>query len=44
MIFEAAINAQDRTIVTFNKRDFVIAANRFDVKLVTPREMLEKMK
>jgi putative PIN family toxin of toxin-antitoxin system len=44
MIFEAAINAQDRTIVTFNKRDFVIAANRFDVKLATPRELLEMRK
>jgi putative PIN family toxin of toxin-antitoxin system len=43
MVFEAAINAKDRTIVTFNKRDFAVAANRFDVKLVTPRELLEMM-
>jgi putative PIN family toxin of toxin-antitoxin system len=43
MVFEAAINAKDRTIVTFNKRDFAMAANRFDVKLATPRELLEMM-
>jgi hypothetical protein len=29
MVFEAAIDAQDRT---FNKRDFVMAANSFDVE------------
>lgn len=44
MVFEAAINAQDRTIVTFNTRDFAVAAKRFDVKLLTPRAYLEIMK
>jgi predicted nucleic acid-binding protein len=42
MILEAAINAHDRTIVTFNARDFVGATERFGVSLVSPREILEK--
>jgi putative PIN family toxin of toxin-antitoxin system len=44
MVFEAAINAQDRTIVTFNIKDFAMAAARFDVALATPGEILEKLK
>ena len=44
MVFEAAINAQDRTIITFNTRDFVGAANRFDVALATPAQFLEWLK
>ncbi|WP_397580945.1 putative toxin-antitoxin system toxin component, PIN family [Sphingorhabdus sp.] len=44
MILEAAINAHDRTIVTFNTRDFVGATERFGVSLVSPREILEKRK
>ncbi len=41
MVLEAAINAQDRTIVTFNTRDFAMAADKFDVTLVTPGQILE---
>lgn len=44
MTLEAAINANDRTIVTFNTRDFVGAAERFGVALASPREILEKLK
>jgi putative PIN family toxin of toxin-antitoxin system len=44
MIFEAAINAQDRRIITFNTRDFASAAKRFDVSLATPAQYLESMK
>jgi putative PIN family toxin of toxin-antitoxin system len=44
MVFEAAINARDRTIVTFNTRDFAIAADRFDVTLATPGQFLETLK
>ncbi len=44
MVFEAAINAQNRTIVTFNTRDFAGAANRFDVALATPAQFLESLK
>ena len=43
MVLEAAINANDRTIVTFNKRDFT-GAERFDVNVLSPREILEKLK
>lgn len=43
MVLEAAINANDRTIVTFNKRDFA-GAERFDVNVLSPREILEKLK
>jgi predicted nucleic acid-binding protein len=43
MVLEAAINADDRTIVTFNARDFA-GAERFDVKVLSPREILEKLK
>ena len=42
MILEAAFNAHDRTIVTFNTRDFVGATERFGVRLAAPREILEK--
>ena len=44
MVLEAAINAQDRTIVTFSTKDFAMAADRFDVKLLKPRQLLEKLK
>jgi putative PIN family toxin of toxin-antitoxin system len=44
MVLEAAINAQDRTIVTFNTKDFAMAADKFDVKLLKPRQLLENLK
>lgn len=44
MVFEAAINARDRTIITFNTRDFAAAAERFDVTLATPAQYLESIK
>jgi predicted nucleic acid-binding protein len=44
MIFEAAINAQDRTIVTFNTKDFAMAADKFDLTLLKPRQLLESLK
>jgi putative PIN family toxin of toxin-antitoxin system len=43
MVLEAAINTNDRTIVTFNARDFA-GAERFDVKVLSPREILERLK
>jgi putative PIN family toxin of toxin-antitoxin system len=43
MVLETAINAQDRTIVTFNKRDFAHVADRFDVALFTPAEYLRSL-
>lgn len=44
MVLEAAINAKDRTIVTFNTRDFAMAAHRFGVTLATPAQFLESLK
>jgi putative PIN family toxin of toxin-antitoxin system len=44
MVLEAAINARDRTIVTFNTRDFAVATNRFGVTLATPQQILETLK
>ncbi len=43
MILEAAINAGDRVIVTFNTRDFAEAAGKFGVQLKKPRDVLEKL-
>ena len=43
MVLEAAINADDRTIVTFNTRDFA-GAERFDVSVLSPRQILESVK
>ena len=44
MVLEAAINAQDRTIVTFNVRDFAMAADKFGVALATPAQFLRSLK
>jgi predicted nucleic acid-binding protein len=44
MILEAAINAQDRRIITFNKRDFAPAVTRFGLSLMSPGEFLETLK
>ena len=44
MVLEAAISAEDRTIVTFNIRDFVGAADQFNVALATPAHFLESLK
>lgn len=42
MVLEAAINAAERTIVTFNIRDFA-AAKRFGIRVLTPREFLKEI-
>ncbi len=44
MVFEAAINALDPTIITFNRKDFKMAANKFDVTVLTPAAFLEGLK
>lgn len=44
MVLETAINAEDRTIITFNVRDFAGAADQFDVALATPAQFLESLK
>ena len=44
MVLEAAINAQDPTIVTFNVRDFAMAADKFGIALATPAQFLRSLK
>ena len=44
MVLEAAINAQERTIVTFNVRDFAMAAHKFGIALATPSQFLRSLK
>jgi putative PIN family toxin of toxin-antitoxin system len=44
MILEAAVNGRADAIVTFNRRDFRPAADRFGVGIVSPGEALETLK
>lgn len=41
MVLEAAINTADRTIVTFNTKDFLAAVKRFGLTVLKPHEFLE---
>ena len=43
MVLEAAINGGADALVTFNRRDFVDAAERFGIQLLSPREALERI-
>ena len=40
MVVETAVNGEADALVTFNQRDFAIAAKRFGFKICTPREGL----
>ena len=42
MVLEVAVAGQCSTIVTFNVRDFA-GANRFGIRVVTPREFLNQL-
>ena len=44
MVLEAAINGRADALVTYNRRDFVAAAGRFDVQVVSPAEFLEGLR
>lgn len=44
MVLEAAINAKADAIVTFNRRDFGSAPDKFGIGCWLPRETLEKLK
>ncbi|TPN00606.1 putative toxin-antitoxin system toxin component, PIN family [Mesorhizobium sp. B2-1-5] len=44
MVLEAAINGRADALVTHNRRDFLAAAGRFDVLLVSPAEFLEGLR
>lgn len=41
MVLETAVNGRADALVTYNRRDFAVAASRFDVPVVSPAELLE---
>lgn len=43
-VLEAAVNGGANTIVTFNKRDFVRVADTFGIEVLSPVEMLRRIK
>jgi putative PIN family toxin of toxin-antitoxin system len=44
LVLEAAVNGRASVIVTHNVRDFLPAATDFEIEVVTPSVMLERMK
>jgi len=44
MVLETAINGSANAIVTFNRSDFLRATRVFDLKVLSPREAIEKVK
>ena len=43
LVFEAAVNGHADVLVTFNRRDYLPAAERFGLPLVLPGEILWKV-
>ena len=43
MVLEAAVNGRARAIVTFNRRDYGDAPERFGIEVLSPGEALRKM-
>lgn len=44
MVLEAAVNGRAQAIVTFNRRDYGIAAQRFDIEVLLPAEALGRIR
>ncbi len=44
MVLDAAVNGRADALVTFNVRDFAVAARKFDLAVMRPGEALEAMK
>lgn len=44
MVLEAAINGEADAVVTYNVADFVAAAERFEISVLRPAELLKRMK
>ena len=44
MVLEAAINGSADALVTFNRRDFGAAAERFGMKLLSPQQALQRIR
>jgi putative PIN family toxin of toxin-antitoxin system len=44
LVLEAAVNGRASAIVTHNVRDFLSAASAFEIDVITPSVMLERMR
>ena len=44
LVLEAAVNGMADALVTHNVRDFQVAAERFDLRVLTPQQSLKEMK
>ena len=44
MVLEAAINGRADVLVTYNVADFAVAGERFGIPVLSPRELLRKVK
>ena len=43
MVLECAANASAKFIITFNKKDFLPAATRFGIEILSPREFIREL-
>lgn len=43
MVLETAINGRAEAIVTHNLRDFVVAASRFNVRVISPANLVKEI-
>jgi len=44
LVLEAAVNGRSSALVTHNVRDFLSAAGDFEIEVITPSVMLERMR
>jgi predicted nucleic acid-binding protein len=44
MVLEAAVSGQADVVVTFNIRDFLPSAEKFNLKVMTPSDFLKELR
>ena len=44
MVLEAAVNGRADAVVTYNLKDFLVPCKRFDIPVLTPAEVVKKVK